>query len=84
MSEPCLTGMQLRVLKLIALGYENKQIAVLLVVAESTVRNHISQLYPKLGVRNRVQAAICAYRRNIVTLDEAWEASITLKREAVP
>ncbi|MGB0513251.1 MAG: response regulator [Wenzhouxiangellaceae bacterium] len=57
-----LTPRQLRVLELVADGQLNKQIADRLAIQERTVKAHISEIFTRLGVRNRTQAGI-AFRR---------------------
>ena len=57
MGQPHLTPREWAVLALVADGLLNKEIAKRLVVAKRTVNNHLWRLYPKLGVRNRVEAA---------------------------
>ena len=52
-----LTAREQEVLCLVAEGMTNKEIAVQLVISEHTVENHMSQIYQKLDVCNRVQAA---------------------------
>jgi LuxR family maltose regulon positive regulatory protein len=56
----------LEVLALIASGCSNDEIAAQLVVSTSTVKTHINNLYRKLGVSNRVQAAAQARRLHLV------------------
>jgi len=53
-----LTPQQLRVLSMIAKGDLNKQIAYQLNVKESTIKTHISEIFKKLGIINRTQAAL--------------------------
>lgn len=53
-----LTGREEEVLSLLALGWENKRIAMALCLGEKTVRNLLSGIYGKLGVTNRTQAVI--------------------------
>jgi DNA-binding CsgD family transcriptional regulator len=60
-----LTDRQLEVLRLIALGLRNGEIAERLVVSEKTVHHHVAAIFGKLGVRNRVQAAAEAQRLDI-------------------
>jgi DNA-binding CsgD family transcriptional regulator len=59
-SQPSLTGPQLRVLRLLASGLSSREIANNLVLSERTVQRHITSLYTKLGVHNRVEAATIA------------------------
>lgn len=61
-----LSARELEVLKLMAQGMANKQIAYALRISEKTVRNHISNLYDKLGVRDRSQALLYAVRKGLV------------------
>jgi DNA-binding NarL/FixJ family response regulator len=53
-----LTAREEQVLSLLALGWENKRIALALYLGEKTVRNLLSGIYGKLGVTNRTQAVI--------------------------
>ncbi len=61
-----LTGRELEVLRLIARGMSNKDIAAELVIAENTVRNHVRNILEKLQVRSRVEAAMYAVREKLV------------------
>ena len=63
---PGLTDRELEVLRLLAQGYDNGEIAEALIVSLSTVKNHIGSLFEKLGVQNRVQAAVIAARHGLV------------------
>jgi NarL family two-component system response regulator LiaR len=67
-NEP-LTPRELEVLRLIAQGYENKDIAEQLVVSEATVRTHVSNILSKLHLASRTQAALYALREGLATLD---------------
>ncbi|PIQ39710.1 MAG: DNA-binding response regulator, partial [Thalassolituus sp. CG17_big_fil_post_rev_8_21_14_2_50_53_8] len=53
-----LTPQQLRVLQFIAEGALNKQIAYALNIKETTVKSHISDIFRKLNINNRTQAAL--------------------------
>lgn len=55
-----LTRHQLKVLQLLVEGYNNKQIADALCVAQTTIKGHVSAILTRLGVTNRVQAIIAA------------------------
>jgi DNA-binding NarL/FixJ family response regulator len=65
-----LTGRETAVLNLIAKGRTNQQIAQELNIAEATVRTHVSHILDKLGVGNRVEAALHALRAGVATLEE--------------
>jgi DNA-binding NarL/FixJ family response regulator len=61
-----LTSRELEVLRHIARGRSNAEIASLLYVTDETVKTHASRIYMKLGVRDRTQAVIVAYEHGIV------------------
>jgi DNA-binding NarL/FixJ family response regulator len=61
-----LTVRELDVLRLVAAGKENAEIARELVISEQTVKNHVSSLLDKLEVDNRIQAAVYAVRKRLV------------------
>ena len=65
-----LTDRETEVLKLLARGKANKQIAKSLYVSEKTVKAHVSSILMKLGVQSRTQAALYAVRTGLVSLDE--------------
>ena len=63
-----LTPRELEILRLIATGMANKQIAYRLKISEKTVRNHVSNMYEKLQIFDRAQAALYAVRKGLVEI----------------
>lgn len=63
-----LTRREIEILKQIAGGMFNKEIAINLNISERTVKNHISNIFKKIDVSDRTQAAVFAIRNNIVRL----------------
>ncbi len=68
-----LTERELEVLRLVARGHANKQIASSLFVSEKTVKAHVSSILMKLGVQSRTQAALHAVRTGLVSTEELGE-----------
>jgi NarL family two-component system response regulator LiaR len=66
-----LTPREVEVLRLVAQGLENAEIAERLVITEATVRTHVSNITGKLHVASRTQAALYALREGIASLDNA-------------
>jgi HD-GYP domain-containing protein (c-di-GMP phosphodiesterase class II) len=63
---PCeLTGREVEVLRLLARGLTNKQIAGRLVVSPRTVQHHVAHIYPKIGRRTRAGAALFAMEHGL-------------------
>jgi NarL family two-component system response regulator LiaR len=64
----------MQVLRLVAKGLSNPEIARRLVVTEATVRTHVSNILGKLHVANRVQATLFALQEGITSLDQSLES----------
>jgi DNA-binding NarL/FixJ family response regulator len=74
-SPEALTERETEVLKLIAQGKANKQIARELFIDESTIKSHVHSILSKLNVKSRTQAALHAVRVGLVSADELGEES---------
>ena len=61
-----LTAREIEILRLLASGMANKQIAYRLKISEKTVRNHVSNMYAKLEIYDRAQAVLYAVRKGLV------------------
>lgn len=64
-----LTEREIEVVKLLAKGYSNRQIADDMVISEATVRTHVSNILSKLHLASRTEAALYALREGLATLD---------------
>lgn len=66
--DDALTKREIEVLKLLAEGLFNKEIAYMLAISEKTVKNHVSNIFKKINVSDRTQAAVYAIKNNLVEL----------------
>jgi two-component system NarL family response regulator len=69
LSQRSLTGRELEVLRMVARGDGNKEIAATLDIAEITVKLHVSHILEKLNARDRTEAVTAALQRGIITLE---------------
>ena len=69
LSHRSLTSRELEVLRMVAKGWGNKEIANVLNIAEVTVKLHVSHVLEKLNVKDRTEAATAAVQRGIISLD---------------
>jgi two-component system, NarL family, response regulator DegU len=67
-TDDSLTKREVEVLKLLAEGLFNKEIAYMLAISEKTVKNHVSNIFKKINVSDRTQAAVYAIKNNFVDL----------------
>jgi two-component system, NarL family, response regulator LiaR len=74
-SPETLTKREAEVLKLVARGKANKQVARELFIDEKTVKSHVHSILSKLNVKSRTQAALYAVRVGVVAVDDLGEAS---------
>jgi DNA-binding NarL/FixJ family response regulator len=72
---PNLTQQEHRILTLIAEGYNNNEIADTLSVSKNTVKSHVQNVFRKLGVSDRTQAAIFAIRSGLAPIDSSTQPS---------
>nr|WP_290666692.1 response regulator transcription factor [Ardenticatena sp.] len=68
------------VVRLVCMGLKNEEIANRLYVSESTIRHHLSTIYRKLNVRDRVNLVIFAYQYGMVAVPEAYEPPVRKAR----
>ena len=71
-----LTAREVEVLRLVAQGRSNREIAAELFIAEKTARNHVERVYAKLGVNNRTQASLAAIDRGLAVSRSTWLRTI--------
>jgi DNA-binding NarL/FixJ family response regulator len=62
-----LTGRELEVLRLVATGLSNQEIATALVISDHTVRRHLQNIFAKIGVPSRAAATAYAFRHDLIS-----------------
>ena len=67
---PLLTDREVEVLRLVARGLANREIAERLSISENTVKNHVRNILEKLHLHSRVEAAVYAHRQHLLPTDE--------------
>jgi two-component system NarL family response regulator len=67
---PALTSRELEVLRLVAKGMSNREIADQLYISENTVKNHVRNILEKLHLHSRMQAVMYAVREQLIDPDE--------------
>ncbi len=67
---PQLTDREVEVLRLVARGLANREIADQLVISENTVKNHVRNILEKLHLHSRVEAAVFAHRQHLLPTDD--------------
>jgi DNA-binding NarL/FixJ family response regulator len=77
-----LTEREHEVLRLVATGLSNRDIGAVLFIAESTVKTHVEHIIGKLGVSDRVQAAVWAARHGLSSVSVERRASSSPKKQA--
>jgi DNA-binding NarL/FixJ family response regulator len=68
-AHPTLTSREIEVMKLVAAGRRDKEIAIALAISTHTVRVHVKNIFSKLGVSDRTEAMNVALRRGIIHID---------------
>ena len=66
---PRLTDRELEVLKLVAQGMSNREIAEELFISENTVKNHVRNILEKLHLHSRMEAVVYAVREKLLDID---------------
>ena len=70
LNTPVLTAREIEVLKLVAKGMSNREIADELYISENTVKNHVRNILEKLHLHSRMEAVLYAMREQIIDLDD--------------
>src|SRR5437764_7154182 len=74
---PRLTDRELEVLKLVAKGLTNRDIADALYISENTVKNHVRNILEKLHLHSRMEAVIYAVKEKLLDIEETSDGGLT-------
>lgn len=75
-----LTEQEIEILKLLGAGFSNAQIAKKMTISPNTVRKHVQSVFKKISVTSRLEAALYAWEKGILTADEKQELELWKRR----
>ncbi|MDI7275266.1 MAG: response regulator transcription factor, partial [Anaerolineae bacterium] len=81
-SDEALSERELEILRLVATGVTNRQIALRLAISHNTVKVHLRNIFAKIGVESRTEATLVAIQRGWVQVPNALGEAAGLERQA--